>query len=273
MPDPLLTDAASQTTLQQVSSMSSEAIQTALGVVNAEGMNPKQAWDFLLPFTVATAPSFEVAAATVAADLHAAQRAARGLDEVLPYVPILAPVATEERWKSLMDWAWAPTTADPTATPDFDRIVAGWDRTISDAHRNTIIVNAREDPAVERWTRALEPGACDFCEMLAGRGRAYTAGSVRFKAHDHCRCAAASKWRSIDSSEMRAYRRSARAVRDEHLDAEYAALSAKRVADLSREEKARLNRLRRGGDGRVRRSRQQVNEYLAEVRHRKREAA
>lgn len=56
--------------------------------------------------------------------------------------------------------------------------------------RDTIVQAAGADPVATGWERVIEPGACSFCAMLAGRGGVYSEASVYFRAHDHCHCVA-----------------------------------------------------------------------------------
>lgn len=56
--------------------------------------------------------------------------------------------------------------------------------------RDTITYAAHVDPAAMGWERIIEPGACGFCAMLAGRGAVYKESTVDFRAHDHCHCVA-----------------------------------------------------------------------------------
>lgn len=56
--------------------------------------------------------------------------------------------------------------------------------------RETIVRAAGIDPVATGWERIIEPGACSFCAMLAGRGGVYTESTVNFRAHDHCHCVA-----------------------------------------------------------------------------------
>jgi len=110
-------------------------------------------------------------------------------------------------------------------------------RLILDAGRSTIDVNAERDPVSVSWSRVAQPGACDFCRMLAGRGPVYrseaaaglvvgrgvdperafdTEGnrkvggigkggrargsqSIGDKFHDHCRCVPKATWYEIGS--------------------------------------------------------------------------
>jgi hypothetical protein len=56
--------------------------------------------------------------------------------------------------------------------------------------RNTIVQASGIDPVATGWERVIEPGACSFCAMLAGRGGVYSEATVDFRAHDHCHCVA-----------------------------------------------------------------------------------
>lgn len=70
-----------------------------------------------------------------------------------------------------------------------DAVKAGGAHRVLDADRQTIIRSAHNDPRCTGWRRVTH-GGCKFCNMLAGRGEVYTAESVRFASHDHCRCTA-----------------------------------------------------------------------------------
>jgi hypothetical protein len=63
-------------------------------------------------------------------------------------------------------------------------------RLVLNGGRNTITNVATQDQAAEGWERVIEPGACSFCAMLAGRGGVYRESTVDFRAHDHCHCVA-----------------------------------------------------------------------------------
>jgi hypothetical protein len=63
-------------------------------------------------------------------------------------------------------------------------------RLIMQGGRDAVARAAIDDPLAEGWERVLEPGACGFCSMLAGRGGVYTEASAGFQAHDHDHCVA-----------------------------------------------------------------------------------
>lgn len=59
------------------------------------------------------------------------------------------------------------------------------------AGRDTILRTVHADDAAVGWQRIASGTACKFCNMLAGRGAVYRAGTVDFRAHDGCSCSAA----------------------------------------------------------------------------------
>ncbi|WP_172121305.1 hypothetical protein [Actinomyces faecalis] len=73
-------------------------------------------------------------------------------------------------------------------------VKAAMEKRVLDADRQTVIRSAAADPSAKGWKRITSPGACKFCKMLAGRGEVYDARSVRFAAHDICRCQAVPAW-------------------------------------------------------------------------------
>jgi hypothetical protein len=56
--------------------------------------------------------------------------------------------------------------------------------------RDTVTGITPQDPVAKGWERVIEPGACSFCAMLAGRGAVYKESTADFRAHDHCKCVA-----------------------------------------------------------------------------------
>lgn len=92
-----------------------------------------------------------------------------------------------------------------------ERLAGSANRLTLAGSRQTIVETANRSPAITRYRRVAQPGACDFCEMLAGRGAVYTsaasAGSVTGRQgkprgnrritesyHDHCRCYVEVEW-------------------------------------------------------------------------------
>jgi hypothetical protein len=64
-------------------------------------------------------------------------------------------------------------------------------RVVMKGGRDTVTDAATRDSVAEGWERIIEPGACGFCAMLAGRGGVYRESTADFQAHDHCHCVAA----------------------------------------------------------------------------------
>ena len=63
-------------------------------------------------------------------------------------------------------------------------------RLVMNGGRDTVTQAATGDHLAKGWERVIEPGACGFCAMLAGRGAVYKESTVNFRAHDHCHCVA-----------------------------------------------------------------------------------
>jgi hypothetical protein len=83
---------------------------------------------------------------------------------------------------------------DPDVAPDFDATKAlldqAFERLVADMDRDTVRGSLIRDPQGMGWARQLNPGACDFCTMLAGRGAVYSARTAVFASHDGCGCIA-----------------------------------------------------------------------------------
>jgi hypothetical protein len=63
-------------------------------------------------------------------------------------------------------------------------------RLVLDAGRETVRASTLADPKARGWQRVTSARACEFCQMLAGRGAVYSDRTVDFTAHDHCGCSA-----------------------------------------------------------------------------------
>jgi hypothetical protein len=81
---------------------------------------------------------------------------------------------------------------DAAAAMTRDGLAGTGIRLVMNGGRDTITQAAQNDPLAKGWERVIEPGACSFCAMLAGRGTVYKASTVDFRAHDHCHCVARS---------------------------------------------------------------------------------
>jgi hypothetical protein len=60
--------------------------------------------------------------------------------------------------------------------------------------RDTVRRSSVADPASAGWARSTSGNACEFCEMLAGRGAVYSEDTADFEAHGHCNCVAVPVW-------------------------------------------------------------------------------
>lgn len=100
------------------------------------------------------------------------------------------------RFEALAGWGTGPLF-QPVADREsaFGLLSGGLQRVVVDMHRQTVTQSAIADPKAVGWRRVGVGENCEFCSMLIGRGYVYTRGSVKFRSHDHCNCAAAPEWR------------------------------------------------------------------------------
>lgn len=73
-------------------------------------------------------------------------------------------------------------------------------RLVLNGGRQTIEENTRRDERSTGYARVTSGKACFFCAMLASRGPVYRSDTVRFRAHDHCRCTAEPRFHDLRSA-------------------------------------------------------------------------
>lgn len=119
----------------------------------------------------------------------------RSLDQELRWLPTPTPAekATYRQAYNSLRWAINSTTGDgfQDAQRTFRRITGVLNRLVLLPARETVHQATRK--AGTYFARVPEPGACEFCLMLASRGAVYTRDTVMgkdqmSKYHDHCRC-------------------------------------------------------------------------------------
>ena len=158
------------------------------------GLPLPQLLDALVELLPLIANEFGDAAAALASDWY---EDAREQAEVRgSFTPVLAALPGIARFEALARWGVDPIIkrGDPESAKAL--IEGGMRRIVSNVHRETIMQSSIADPAALGWRRLGRGETCDFCQMLIGRGAVYTDRTVRFEAHDSCRCIAAPSWRS-----------------------------------------------------------------------------
>lgn len=108
------------------------------------------------------------------------------------FTPI--PVEADDRGaQALVSWSLERAANDETLKA---LVLGGVQRRIADHVRYTIMGSSIADPGARGWQR-VSAGNCynGFCDMLAGRGAVYSESSVRFAAHDNCRCSVVPAWK------------------------------------------------------------------------------
>lgn len=132
--------------------------------------------------------TYGAAAGTVAADWYDELR-----DELRitgRFTALTAPTAPPGQVDAAARWAVKNLFAEePDFAGSLTNAQGATQRLITNVARDTIIGSTIEDPRAHGWQRSAS-GGCGFCRMLASRGAVYTAATVEFGAHDHCRCQA-----------------------------------------------------------------------------------
>jgi len=133
-------------------------------------------------------------AATVAADWFEQMRAAEGVSG--SFRAPLAPSVPLQQVKDRLGFATRP--AGPLWSGDGATLTKFLSMMTNEyalqPGRDTVMQAAHKDNAA--YARVPEPGACDFCIMLASRGFVYSKETVgdTVKFHGHCRCNAVPVW-------------------------------------------------------------------------------
>lgn len=133
-------------------------------------------------------------AATIAADWFEQMRSAEGVSG--SFKAPLAAVVPLAQVKDRLGFATRPAgplwTGDSATLTKFLSIMTN--EYVLQPGRDTVMQAAHKDNAA--YARVPEPGACDFCIMLASRGFVYSQATVgdTVKFHGHCRCNAVPVW-------------------------------------------------------------------------------
>lgn len=183
--------------------------------------DPAAARNALLAYVPALVERYGLQAAQIAADwyeeLRAAERAPGAFRAQL--ADTISPEYVQKSVRFGAQHLWTPTPAEFVAF--MSSAASGW---VTTAFADTIELNVEQDSATARWVRKPQPGACNFCLILASRaslnawqtGRYMSERSAsqvvgRGKAakgrgsqalgnpyHDDCRCVAVPIWADTD---------------------------------------------------------------------------
>jgi hypothetical protein len=150
----------------------------------------REATDVLLVEIPTLTTAYGELAATLSADIYDEMRSgARVAGRSFRAVP--APPVPLGQAQALARWGVSPIWSDaPDAAAALSKLSGGLTRLTLEPARETMLTATRTDPAKPRWGRVTSGNACEFCEMLAGRGFVYAEDTSEFQAHDNCKCSA-----------------------------------------------------------------------------------
>ena len=121
-------------------------------------------------------------AAAVAVEFYMRQRGAAGVDEPYEAVAFEGPADSEVHAAAAAAISSA-TSAEALGSTLSGQLV----RHVNAAADETIVGNARHDPAHPRWALVPHAGACGFCLLIASRGFDYSREG-RVARHNGCKC-------------------------------------------------------------------------------------
>ena len=150
--------------------------------------NLAQAMTDLNLLVASVSRTYGMASASLSATHYSEARLVAGI--VSQFTPIPADPASADKVGATVGWATAPLRmTEPDIEAAQRNLIAGVEKLVLDAGRNTIIDNVQRDRKAHGWYRVTEPKPCYFCALIATRGPVYRSEQTAdFKAHDHCRC-------------------------------------------------------------------------------------
>lgn len=152
--------------------------------------DPAACRDMLADFVPRLAAQYGDVAALAATEWYDNERAAAGIRSEFQATPAQAalPSQVEASVRASAGHLWSDQQEKM-----LNDLMGGLQMWIKDAGRDTVLHNARRDPANPRWAR-VPRGAktCAFCSMLASRGWVYaskeSAGGAGHRFHHDCDC-------------------------------------------------------------------------------------
>jgi hypothetical protein len=175
-----------------IAALVERALDAFLASLNFD--RPEQVQQALFEYVPVLVAEYGDIAATVAAEWFDELRAAEGVRG--SFRASLAPLTPVDQVARRL--GFATRMSGPLFTGDFETLTAFLkimtNEYVLQPGRETVMQSAHRDNA--GYARIPEPGACNFCLMLASRGFVYSkesAGETK-KFHGNCRCVVLPSW-------------------------------------------------------------------------------
>lgn len=162
-----------------------DLLQAAVAQLEAKlsGIPPSEVESALTAAYMALVARYGSFAAAIAVDFYASQREASGVNSA--FVPEVS--GTAPAWA--LRWDVADSYSGRDLAKAVEKLGGKSVQRVMEQADETLLQNARRDPARPKWALIPHAGACGWCAMLASNGFVYaseaTAGRSR---HPHCKC-------------------------------------------------------------------------------------
>lgn len=162
-----------------------DLLQAAVAQLEAKlsGIPPSEAESALTTAYMALVARYGSFAAAIAVDFYARQREASGVASA--FVPEVSGAAPA--WSLRWDVSDAYTGSDLARA--VEKLGGRSVQRVMEQADETLLQNARRDPARPKWALVPHSGVCGWCAMLASNGFVYASESTANKSrHPNCRC-------------------------------------------------------------------------------------
>lgn len=163
--------------------LTTRAVRDGVRVLRGTAGSMQQRRAIMLEATPAIIIRYSEGTAALAADYYESERG-RYLQD--GYQASLVIPDRVNEWRRDTAWAMEPIDDDLLLTEKRLRDVIQLET--AQPYRHTVMGNVVIDERASSWRRIANPGACDFCRMLADRGLVYKRETVYFAAHPNCMC-------------------------------------------------------------------------------------
>lgn len=169
--------------------LTTRAVRDGIRVLRGTSGTMEQRRAFMLDTTPSIIIRYSEGTAALAADYFVDERS-RYVDGAFQATLVIPDRRSD--WRR--DTAWALEVVDYDLGLSEKRLRDVLQYETAKPYWHTLMGNTVMDETAAAWRRIANPGACNFCRMLADRGLVYKSYSVDFKSHPNCMCGIQPVW-------------------------------------------------------------------------------